>query len=228
VKMNKLYLGLLLVCVICVCESKPHKKESIATETESLESLFAKFGEWKSKHAKNYISSEEELYRFNIWMESKKRVESNEDPEVRLALNKFSDLTRQEFRELYLMRHVPIPEEPIGEEFVPEISYEHVQDTNWKTKGKTPPVTNQGSCGSCWAFGAMVQYNSAVAIKTGTVGNYSEQQLVSCSASYGNGGCGGGWPLSGLKYVQDKGVCGNSAYPYTSGKSRDAGKCNTT
>jgi len=73
----------------------------------------------------------------------------------------------------------------------------------------------------------MCQLNSAVGIKKGTVGSFSEQQLVSCSASYGNGGCGGGVVLYGLKYVKEKGVCTKAVYPYKSGSTRDAGRCDT-
>jgi len=59
--------------------------------------------------------------------------------------------------------------------------------------GKTPPVKNQGQCGSCWAFGALAHLNSAMKIKKGTLTSYSEQQLVSCTGYLGNYGCAGGW-----------------------------------
>ena len=51
---------------------------------------------------------------------------------------------------------------------------------------------------------------------------FSEQQLIDCSASYGNGGCNGGYPVAGMKYVIDNGIALLSEYPYVA----KTGTCN--
>lgn len=49
-----------------------------------------------------------------------------------------------------------------------------VGDVNWVTAGKVGPVKNQGQCGSCWAFSTVASCESLKAIKTGTIGDFSE------------------------------------------------------
>jgi C1A family cysteine protease len=41
---------------------------------------------------------------------------------------------------------------------------------------------------------------------------------MDCSGSYGNNGCNGGWMVSAFKYIRDKGVHTEAAYPYRAKK----------
>ncbi|MBI5584563.1 MAG: protease inhibitor I42 family protein [Deltaproteobacteria bacterium] len=85
-----------------------------------------------------------------------------------------------------------------------------------------PPVRNQGSCGSCWAFGTVAPLEAAISIKQGLSVDLSEQYLISCDfgESY-NYGCNGGWFAH--QYHQWKIPSGEPApgavqeadYPYT-------------
>lgn len=75
-------------------------------------------------------------------------------------------------------------------------------------------IRNQGSCGSCWAFSAVAALESAILIKNSTTLNLSEQELVDCSGSYGNGGCGGGWMNKAFNYIKAVGISTEAAYPY--------------
>ena len=87
-------------------------------------------------------------------------------------------------------------------------------DIDWTTKNGVTKIKNQGSCGSCWSFAATATSESWSLIKTKLTYDLSEQQLIDCSGSYGNQGCNGGWPSSALKYIVDKGLTIESAYPY--------------
>jgi len=98
---------------------------------------------------------------------------------------------------------------------------------DWRDHGKVNAVKNQASCGSCWAFSATTALESAMAIQTGNLPIYAEQQLVDCI--YDRSGCNGGWMPTAWNFQKKN---GNGAryekdYPYThtwAGKCKESGK----
>lgn len=63
---------------------------------------------------------------------------------------------------------------------------------DWREEaGGLPPIKNQKSCGSCWAFGTVASLESIIKIRDKVTRNISEQQLVSCNKE--GYGCNGGW-----------------------------------
>jgi C1A family cysteine protease len=62
---------------------------------------------------------------------------------------------------------------------------------NWCDQGICTPVKNQGSCGSCWAFGTVGPLELNIMWKDGQEVDLSEQWLVSCNQE--GWGCAGGW-----------------------------------
>ncbi|XP_041360896.1 dipeptidyl peptidase 1-like [Gigantopelta aegis] len=78
------------------------------------------------------------------------------------------------------------------------------------------PVRDQGSCGSCYAFGSMAMYEARQRIVTNNTVQlvFSTQDVVSCS-QYSQG-CEGGFPyLVAGKYGQDFGLIEDSCFPYS-------------
>lgn len=73
-----------------------------------------------------------------------------------------------------------------------------------------PPIRDQGSCGSCWAFSQTASLESALMLQGKSL-NLSEQEIVSCDKE--NYGCGGGM-LNGFKYQIDHGQGLESDFPY--------------
>ncbi|MEZ4293480.1 MAG: C1 family peptidase [Polyangiaceae bacterium] len=73
-----------------------------------------------------------------------------------------------------------------------------------------PPIRNQGSCGSCWAFGSVAAVEAAIAMYDHQIVNLSEQFVLDCS---GKGTCGGGyWAYNVFK---SPGGAMEQEYPYT-------------
>jgi len=93
-------------------------------------------------------------------------------------------------------------------------SLEYPSSVDWRDSGAVTAVKNQGSCGSCWAFSSTGALESAVFIKTGSLPLLSEQQLVDCSSSFGNNGCGGGWYYYAYNYLHSSSLETEAEYPY--------------
>jgi C1A family cysteine protease len=99
---------------------------------------------------------------------------------------------------------------------------------DWRVHNGTPPIRDQGNCGSCWAFGTLGAFESELMIQGGlSPQNLSEQFLISCNKE--GWGCNGGWwahnydltptdPNAELgKNQKDTGGVMETAFPYNPG-----------
>jgi len=104
-----------------------------------------------------------------------------------------------------------------------QIDESHVAEEalDWRSKGWTSAVKDQGQCGSCWAFSAVGNIEGIYYVKTKTLENLSEQQLVDCDTEEDQG-CNGGFMNSAFKYLSETaGLERTADYKYT---AKD-GKC---
>ncbi|HII07219.1 MAG TPA: peptidase C1, partial [Methanotrichaceae archaeon] len=77
----------------------------------------------------------------------------------------------------------------------------------------TTPIKNQGSCGSCWAFGALGAVESRVKLAADNPGltpDFSEQYLLSCSP----GDCSGGYSDVTANWITCEGTVDEACFPY--------------
>ena len=95
---------------------------------------------------------------------------------------------------------------------------------DWVSAGKVTPVQNQAQCGGCWSFSASGCISSRRAIAGYPLVDYSEQQLIDCSSSFGNNGCNGGWMDNAFEYVKQTPLATSANYPYAAKN----GTCNTS
>lgn len=70
--------------------------------------------------------------------------------------------------------------------------------------GLLGPPRDQGTCGSCWAFGTIGMIEGQLAKKDGHLTRMSEQHLLDCGWAFGNNACDGGEDFSGLSWVLAK------------------------
>lgn len=82
---------------------------------------------------------------------------------------------------------------------------------NWENNGFNIPVGNQGSCGDCWAWSTVENFEYALAIFKGQNLALSVQEMTSENFSgCGGGDFGGSWEVS-------NGLILDSACPFTGG-----------
>ena len=88
---------------------------------------------------------------------------------------------------------------------------------------------SQGLCGACYAFAAVQNLESILAIYAfNAVIELSVQQIIDC-AGYTNLtlGCDGGYLEGPFIYLKNFGVTTSFSYPYNSGVTGKIGKCQT-
>ena len=186
----------------------------------------AEFAKFNALHGKKYSSMADRALRFEIFKANFDLISAhNADSTASytLEVNKFADLTFDEFKAFYLS------EMPAGrhqKEHCAEgvVRGDKPDAVDWNKEGKVQKVKNQAACGSCWAFSAVGAIESAIAIgKKVDLPDLAEQELVDCSTDYGNGGCNGGFMHWGFNYVLDNNITAGADYEYTA----EDGECRT-
>ena len=126
-------------------------------------------------------------------------------------------LSKGTFAGDYNAAAVPVEEALPAEEEVSDVGLP--SSFNWCDQGGCTPVKDQGSCGSCWAFGTVGPFECNIKIVDGVTKNLAEQYLVSCNSD--GWGCGGGWwahDYHEWKYVSgepEAGAVYEADFPYT-------------
>jgi C1A family cysteine protease len=181
--------------------------------------VFKRFLEFTHKYNKVYGSLEEFQQKFEVFKNNLIEVLAHDDfsGEHTMGITKFSDMTRDEFKNQYLTLKVQGAGWCNSAKGLKFLSHEVPATLDWREKGGVSPVKNQGQCGSCWAFSTVAFLESQQLITKKTQQTFSEQQLVDCDKGT-NQGCNGGLMHTALQYVVSKGLETDAKYPY---KARD-------
>ena len=196
-----------------------------------------KFVDFTEEYNKFYSSGEERKLRARVFLANLKTIHglNGGDRFHPYGVNQFSDMTKAEFSNAYLMRDVPTEEvlnSTQEERFERRVA--DIEDwvgpipTCFDWRDRSPDVVtdtkDQDNCGSCYAFAAVAQMETVWALQGHhKLVELSTQQLVSCDT---NNGCDGGKVYKSMSYVMfDGGLQTASSYPYTSGETHEAGSC---
>ncbi|GLJ37444.1 hypothetical protein SUGI_0760770 [Cryptomeria japonica] len=183
----------------------------------SEDSLLRLFQAWQTRHGKLYNSLDETAKRLNIFKRNVEYIHHhnrNTSAGHWLGLNKFADLTNEEFKALFSKKKTNPKRRSLGAMIKKAESCKIPASLDWREKGAVTGVKDQGNCGSCWSFSTTGAIEGVNAISTGKLVSLSEQELVDCDST--NYGCDGGSMDYAFQWViQNKGIDTESSYPYT-------------
>ncbi|XVE88209.1 hypothetical protein DITRI_Ditri19aG0050500 [Diplodiscus trichospermus] len=229
------FVCLILASLTCLSSSLPTEYSIVEHDIDAFlseERVVEVFQQWKEKHGKVYQHAKEAEKRFENFKRNLKHIlERNANRKSakgghRVGLNKFADMSNEEFRKAYLSK----VKKPInkGSTLTMNIrrkmkSCDAPSSLDWRNDGIVTGVKDQGSCGSCWAFSTTGAIEGINALVTGDLISLSEQELVDCDGT--NYGCDGGYMDYAFEWViNNGGINTETDYPYTGVD----GTCNIT
>jgi cathepsin F/cysteine peptidase B len=194
-----------------------------------LPAFHTEFQSWKLENSRQYVDAREEMHRLDCFQKNMATIArlNAKDTAVH-GLNQFSDLCASEFKTMY--HNAVFPKTTDFELAPPLTAADRLKDNStsydWRQHGAVTAVKNQGQCGSCWTFSAIGAIEGAWFLGGQTLTQFSEEQIVQCATSAGQG-CQGGNMRPAIQYVIDNGgVNTEVGYPYTSGNGV-TGTCNS-
>ncbi|KAL3061000.1 hypothetical protein OYC64_009252 [Pagothenia borchgrevinki] len=191
---------------LCVSSGETEKKFNVSAEDfDSFTEKFHRFykfnnEEFKSRHLNFQNSTKRHAYLNSF---------STVPQSAEYGINRFSNFSQKEFRDLFLRAHADraplfsgLKTEGLPAKF------------DWRDKAVVAPVQNQEACGSCWAFSVVGAIQSVHAIGGSQLQQLSVQQVLDCS--FRNKGCNGGSTYKALDWLKQTRVklVPQSEYPY--------------
>jgi len=174
------------------------------------------FTSWMQKHQKSYhhidFRTRYAIFKANL---DKINAHNAKGKSYTLAMNKFGDLTNQEFNMLYKGVSLNVAK-PLTHQPKALVSPKVPASYDWRTQGAVTGVKDQGQCGSCWSFSTTGSVEGCHFLATKKLVSLSEQNLVDCSGREGNDGCDGGLMTQAMDYIiKNNGIDTEASYPYT-------------
>jgi hypothetical protein len=203
--------------------------ETALLHPEGEELRAAAFGAHCGKHGLAFASDAEERFRRGIFHSNLRHVQARnrQDAGYKLAVNHLAHLTDAEMAAL---RGASNGDE---ETLCRTETLAQVRDQARAAGAPLPrivdwangpqvlslPPGDQGSCGSCWTFGATGALEAAIAKATGKLVPLSKQNVLDCALGvpYLNHACGGGGDFKAYEWVINNNggaIATEESYPY--------------
>lgn len=134
-----------------VSYDKTHESKSSSWRTD--DEVMAMFEAWLVKHGKAYNALGEKEKRFEIFKENLRFIDehNSENRTYKVGLNRFADLTNEEYRSMYLGARFGAKRTSLkskrSDRYLPRVGEALPDSVDWRKKGAVAEVKDQGSCG---------------------------------------------------------------------------------
>jgi hypothetical protein len=114
--------------------------------------VMAIYEAWLTKHGKAYNAIGEKEKRFEIFKDNLRFIDEHNNAESRtykVGLNRFADLTNEEYRSTYLGAKLSTKKRlsKRSDRYEPRVGDQLPDSVDWRKKGAVVDVKDQGSCG---------------------------------------------------------------------------------
>ncbi|CAL9071108.1 unnamed protein product [Musa textilis] len=218
-----LLLGLAASAALDVSIVSHEARRGVGGLRRSEEDVRRMHEEWMAKHRRSYDAVGEKEKRFEVFKDNLRFVDAhNAAAEAggrgfHLGLNRFADLTNEEYRAAYLAARPAATSERnrvASHRYVDHAGDELPASVDWRAEGAVAAVKDQGRCGYGWAFATIAAVEGINKIVTGDLMRLSEQELVDCDTAY-NLGCNGGIGDYAFAFIiGNGGIDTEEDYPY--------------
>ncbi|XP_057541849.1 cysteine proteinase COT44-like [Amaranthus tricolor] len=177
------------------------------------------YQKWLAHHgkARNALPDQK---RFEIFKDNLRFIDEHNsvDRPYKLGLNKFADLSNEEYKEKFLGTRASPYKSPVDRKvnnrYWPRPGDRLPKAVDWRKVGAVNHVKDQGQCGSCWAFSTVATIEAINQIVTGNLTSLSEQELVDCDRAVDQG-CNGGLMDNAFQFIlENGGLDTEEDYPY--------------
>jgi len=188
------------------------------------------FHDYVKQFGRTYPSEHHFNYRLDVFKRNLRTIHEMNKKEGRavFGINKFADLTEEEFREQYLSPLALQSPDKQDLHLKPFKQSAHLQarfpqlpvSFDWRYHDAVTDVKNQGPCYSYWAFSAVDAIESQWYLYGHPLTPLSTQQVLDCIVN-STVGCDGGDPVSVYEYLKrSQGIMSEAEYPYTGQKGQ--------
>ncbi|KAK7310834.1 hypothetical protein RJT34_08588 [Clitoria ternatea] len=184
----------------------------------SDEEVMVIYEQWLVSRGKVYNALGEKDKRFQIFKDNLRFIDEHnaENRTYKLGLNRFADISNEEYRTKYLgSKNIRLGKpKNVSNRYAPHVADKLPESVDWRKKGAVAKVKDQGQCGSCWAFATVSAVEGINKIVTGDLITLSEQELVDCDRTV-NTGCDGGILDEAYEFIiNNGGIDTDEDYPY--------------